>query len=172
MLGLHSGEVRLDQVHLEAVQLFNFAKARMATALPFGSEVEHVGSTAVAELIAKPIVDIVVGIRSIDEIDEGRSALVRLGYRDRGWKEEAGGYILDWVDDGVTTQHVHIAILGSSEWVNYIDFRERLRASADCRRSYETLKKRLARIHGRDRRSYTNAKASFVLSVLEDIRCP
>lgn len=170
MLGVRSGEVRLEEVHAEAVQLFNAAEARITNALPVGSEVEHVGSTAVLGLIAKPIVDIVVGVRSIDEIGEAKAALVRLGYRDRGWKKEAGGHILDWVDGDVTTQHVHVAVLGSLEWRNYIEFRDRLKTSADCRRRYETLKKRLAGIHGRDRRSYTDAKASFVLSVLQGIR--
>jgi GrpB-like predicted nucleotidyltransferase (UPF0157 family) len=172
MMGLRSGEVRLEDVHAEAVELFNAAEARIASALPAASEVEHVGSTAVSGLIAKPIVDIVVGVPSIDEIGEAKAALVRLGYRDRGWKKEAGGHILDWVDGDVTTQHLHVTVLASLEWRNYIDFRDRLKTSAQCRRRYEMLKKRLARIHERDRRSYTDAKASFVLSVLQGTGCP
>ena len=130
--------------------------------------VEHFGSTAVPGMPAKPVIDILAGIRSIDDADALLERLVRHGYitsrefnamlRDRKWLMRA--------ENGRRTHHLHLVELGSEQWHDRLRFRDLLRRSPQLARSYAELKDRLAAQHPVDREAYTEAKTAFVVAAL------
>ncbi|WP_327233623.1 GrpB family protein [Streptomyces sp. NBC_01317] len=131
--------------------------------------VEHVGSTAVPGLRAKPVVDVLAPVRSLDS--EARAAMVRV--------LSAGGWLY-WPDDprGDTrlwflrprpearTHHLHVAVHGGARATALLAFRDALRADPSLAAEYERLKSRLARENPTARNAYTNGKAEFVARVL------
>ena len=130
-------------------------------------KIEHVGSTAVPGLGAKPIIDIMPGVRTLADVPPLVEALASIGYQ----------YVPEFEDqlperryfrkdvDGVRAFHMHIVEKGSDFWVRHLLFRNALRALPPLAAAYETLKRGLASQHGADREGYTEAKTQFVEAV-------
>jgi amidohydrolase len=126
--------------------------------------VEHVGSTAVPGLAAKPIVDIMPGVRSLDDAPRIIERLTTVGYN----------YVPEYESDlperrylhkdvnGERAFHLHIVQPDSDFWERHLLFRDYLRSHPEAARAYEALKRELAERHGTDRVGYTDAKAHFV----------
>jgi GrpB-like predicted nucleotidyltransferase (UPF0157 family) len=121
-----------------------------------------VGSTAVPGLLAKPIVDIIIGLRNWNSLAGTIRHLQEAGYRYRGFRDDAGGHVADYVIDKITRRHVHIVEYGSRQWVRYLLFRDHLRRDPVARAEYESFKRELAARYPRNRRSYTAAKQEFI----------
>lgn len=147
---------------------FEAEKARLATVVP-GSflEVQHIGSTAVPGLSAKPIVDILAGIGSMEEAPAIATSLLGVGYTtsasfndslvDRKW-------FMRW-KDGHRTHHLHVVVHGEV-WTKRLAFRDALRADPALASRYAALKSDLASAHRTDREAYTEAKGAFVEAIL------
>lgn len=125
--------------------------------------VEHVGSTSVPGLAAKPVLDIAVGLPPVPDT----AALIRVlesrGYSYRGEGDGSIGLVFVWEDTpGHRQVHIHAIPHGGAEWRDYVDFRDLLRAQPELRDRYAQLKRRLARRFSDDRNAYTDAKAGFV----------
>jgi len=130
--------------------------------------IEHIGSTSVPGLAAKPIVDILVEVA--DAADES-SYLPHL---------EAAGYVLrvrepDWFDHRMFRTpeldvHVHIYSAGCSEIERNLTFRDRLRASIEDRKRYEQTKRELATRDWPDTNSYAKAKTEIIESIIAAAR--
>jgi GrpB-like predicted nucleotidyltransferase (UPF0157 family)/ribosomal protein S18 acetylase RimI-like enzyme len=122
--------------------------------------IEHIGSTAVAGLRAKPVID-------IPSFELARqSILPRL--RDDGWEylwreDRPPGHMMFVRRNaaGVRTNHLHIAPAGHPMW-DRLAFRDYLRSNLDEARRYEQLKRRLASEHAGDREAYTEGKGEYV----------
>jgi GrpB-like predicted nucleotidyltransferase (UPF0157 family) len=130
-------------------------------------KIEHVGSTAVPGLPAKPIVDIAIAIQSRDVIPALARILTAMGYLDRGDKGADGGYIL--VKDSapeVRIVFLHVVEETDTQWHNYIAFRDVLRANETIRKQYAELKMQLAARFPNDRKSYTDGKDDFIGKIL------
>lgn len=135
--------------------------------------IEHVGSTSVPELIAKPKIDVAVGLRAMSDEPALRPALARAGFVLRGepmafddWRiyvKRAAG--------GVAAQ-AHVVPYGGLRWSSYLLFRDRLRAHQDEAQAYARLKRELAAEFGRDRMGYPEAKADFVDEILRRAGAP
>ena len=154
------------------LKAFDEAAAELRDALRrWVVEIEHIGSTAVVGLAAKPIIDIQVGVVSLDVSHQIVAAVEALGYV----------YVPDFERDlpnrryfrrtspiGVTTHHVHLVERTDHEWWDrHIRFRDWLRAHPDDRDRYAALKRSLAIEHRDDRDGYTEAKSAFIASVVE-----
>jgi GrpB-like predicted nucleotidyltransferase (UPF0157 family) len=150
----------------------SFAHARSDLAIILGARVlgiEHIGSTAVPGLSAKPIIDLLCGVDAMPVADEC-AALMRA----RGWEmpEDINRDLVErrfllWRNaDGVRTHHVHLVVHEGPLWREYVDFRDKLRSSALLRRRYEELKKGLAERFHDQRARYTASKTDFVKEVL------
>jgi GrpB-like predicted nucleotidyltransferase (UPF0157 family) len=137
------------------------ARLREMFGLP-ADRIEHVGSTAVAGLAAKPIIDIMVGAGSLAEIEACIPRLVGGGYR---YVEEFNALIPERRYFEKPGFHVHAVTHGVDFWVRMLAFRDALRADPALRREYESLKRRLAQAHREDRGAYTDAKTPFIRSV-------
>lgn len=137
-------------------------------------DIQHVGSTSVPGLQAKPILDVAIGVRPEGAIPaELVDALVGLGFIDRGTGATSVGRLLVWeVEPGVRAVHLHIVGYGTQEWSNYVDFRDALRTDANLAGEYARAKEDLARRHRQDRAAYTSGKSLFVEQILERSNSP
>jgi GrpB-like predicted nucleotidyltransferase (UPF0157 family) len=130
-----------------------------------GAEVEHVGSTSVPGLAAKPIIDIDVVVGSIDDVPTAIERLRSLGYVYQGDKGVRGREAFLW-PRGAQPHHLYVVVAGSEPYLDHIHFRGYLRDHPEVGREYAALKKRLAEQHGNDELAYTNAKTDFITAVL------
>jgi len=129
--------------------------------------VEHIGSTSVPGLPAKPIIDI---LAPVDSLAGAQDAVPPL--QDDGWvfwQEDPCRYYRLWFlrpQPEARTHHLHVIEHGHPQARALRAFRDALRADPGLRTRYADLKKRLAREHRGNRNAYTNAKADFVASVV------
>jgi GrpB-like predicted nucleotidyltransferase (UPF0157 family) len=132
-------------------------------------DVEHIGSTAVPGLGAKPIVDILLGAESLAAIEERILALRSWGYRYVREVETTLPQRRYFVkpDTAPETIHLHAVVRGSPFWIEHLAFRDALRADAGLAKKYLALKRELAHRVGEDRGAYTDGKAAFIRGVLD-----
>jgi GrpB-like predicted nucleotidyltransferase (UPF0157 family) len=134
-------------------------------------QIEHIGSTAVPDLAAKPTIDIVIRLRSVSDLPSAIERLARLGYAHEGDFGIAGREAFA-TPPGYGPHDHHLYVCGP-DWQGYDDqiaFRDYLRAHAEVARAYADLKRLLAQTHRNNRAAYTNAKAGFVRDILSRAR--
>jgi len=143
-------------------QLIHVALADLAPVI------EHIGSTSVPGLAAKPIIDMLVGVRSLAEFERHCGRLNLYGYEYIPEYERAlpDRRFFKRVVRGVRTHHVHVVELDGPYWKRYLKFRDNLRADSWLALRYAELKRRLAAQFRFDRDAYTNGKTGFVEAVL------
>jgi GrpB-like predicted nucleotidyltransferase (UPF0157 family) len=169
LIGLMRGTVRVVPHQEEWRQLFEQERGVLQEHI--GSvvlDIQHVGSTAIPGLTAKPIIDIAVAVTSLDLISQCRQPLLDLGYIDRGDAGCDGGYL--FVKEGapeMRTHHLHLVTIDDSQWGNYLRFRDMLRIDTLLRARYDALKQTLQAQFAYDRYAYTRAKEAFVQDTLE-----
>ncbi len=130
-------------------------------------DIQHVGSTAVPDLPAKPILDLVAAVTTLDVIPQLIERLAASGYIYRGDGADQGGYLFVFESEpDVRTIHLHIVRRDDAQWTNYIRFRDLLRQNPDLRAEYAKLKRDLRARFPDDRESYTDAKRDFIREVL------
>lgn len=129
--------------------------------------IEHVGSTAVPGLAAKPIVDIMPGVLSLAAVPALVAPLAATGY------EYVPAYEVELPErryfrkdvDGERAFQLHVVEVGSDFWKRHLLFRDYLRAHDEAAAEYERLKRRLAAEYGADREGYTQAKTEFIRGI-------
>jgi GrpB-like predicted nucleotidyltransferase (UPF0157 family) len=127
---------------------------------PFEHRVEHVGSTSVPGLGAKPIVDIQVSVADIDDEDAYRPAIESLGWPLRS-REPGHRYFR--TPKGVYPRiQVHVCQTDGAWERDHLLFRDYLRTHPERAQAYEELKQALAERYSRDRLAYTEAKTPFI----------
>ena len=149
-----------------------FAKERESLHRTLGdlaADVQHVGSTAVPGLPAKPILDIALAVRVLDLVPHIVEQLTRIGYIYRGDGGDDGGHLfIRESEPDIRTVHVHVVEQSTTQWKNYLLFRELLRDDTNVRKRYTDIKKDLAKRFCDDRKSYTAAKDEFIQGVLKE----
>jgi GrpB-like predicted nucleotidyltransferase (UPF0157 family) len=128
--------------------------------------IHHVGSTAVPGLEAKPIIDILVGVESLDGSRDCFELLRTLDYLHAPYLPEE----MHWFckpHPSRRTHHLHLVPAGSRRYRDELAFRDRLRSSPATAADYASLKRSLAQRFAGDREAYTDAKAEFIGRVLE-----
>ncbi len=162
---------RVDLVEYRQAWPENFRSFRewMCTHFPPGlfGRIEHIGSTAIPGLAAKPIIDLLVEIPSFGE---ARKKVLPL-LDDESWEYcWYNNHILLIKRDkyrGIRTHHLHLVPGGHEQW-RCVAFRDFLRADKNRRAEYAALKKRLSRAFAKDRERYTLEKSDFVTAVTEE----
>lgn len=137
-----------------------------------GFEVEHIGSTSVTGLAAKPIVDIMLGAPDLSRLEGAISCLERIGYE---YMLRPRVVIPNWrfFAKPITRPrffHLHGVVLGGPKWNDLLLFRNALRSDPQLARQYADVKYALAVRHYDDRSAYTDEKTEFIQSVLERCR--
>jgi GrpB-like predicted nucleotidyltransferase (UPF0157 family) len=129
--------------------------------------VHHIGSTAIPGLSAKPIIDMMAGIRDLSAAEAAIPVLEEHGYRHAPHRPEALWFHKPQSEaHAERTHHLHLTERGSALWRERLTFRDALRADTALRDEYQALKLRLAGAHGDDVKAYTADKRAFVVRVL------
>ena len=131
----------------------------------FGS-IEHVGSTAVPGMVAKPVIDVMFGVKTLDESRPAIEVLVEAGYEYWPYKTE----VMHWFckpSDVFRTHHLHLIPYESPLWQERIKFRELLRSDDKVATEYANMKRELAATYREDREAYTDKKWPFIQRVLQ-----
>ena len=129
---------------------------------------EHVGSTSVPGMSAKPIIDILTGRPPQSRPEPYIAALRQLGYEHKGAFGVPGR---EYFRRGTPrSHHVHLVSWSSAVWRDTLRFRDLLRADAAIARDYEALKRDLAIANANDRRAYTEGKGPFIRGVIRESR--
>jgi len=168
MIGLHRTQIQLAEANDSWANAFSTEKSRIQRVLVhIDPTVEHIGSTAVPGLLAKPIIDLGILLTRPEDISTVENLLVFIGYIYRGDKGSMGGHLFVLEKEPeVRTYHVHVIIQGDLAWDRYIRFRDLLRNSAGLRQQYALLKQNLAQQLNNDRSAYMAAKTHFIADAL------
>jgi GrpB-like predicted nucleotidyltransferase (UPF0157 family) len=167
VLGLAYGRVRLVDSDPGWPGAFQRLAAELSLALgPHAAAIEHVGSTAVPGLAAKPILDVAVGLSPDADPARVLAILEPLGWIFRGDKGDAGLLLVLEDHPLHRVAHLHVVGFGDARWHRYLAFRNRLRADPAARASYAELKRDLAERFAGDRAAYTEAKHAFIAGLL------
>jgi len=132
----------------------------------FVGTIEHIGSTAVPGLAAKPVIDILAAVESLAVSRPAIAAAAALGYCYFPYQVELEHWFCK-PSPAFRTHHLHLVPVGSPQWRRPIAFREYLRAHSDVAGEYEVLKRRLAEEHHLDREAYTQAKHPFIARITD-----
>jgi len=169
-LGLPYGHLDLVTARAEWTIIGDRLAARVAAALgPLAEGVEHIGSTAVAGLTSKPIIDLAIGLLSDADLAVVEQRLTEQGWIYRGDAGNNGGQIFVLESEPwVRVAHAHGVLHHGDQWNRYLQFRDLLRADADARRMYSSAKSALLDdLEGDDiRRKYIERKSPVVESLL------
>lgn len=139
--------------------------------------IEHVGSTAVPGIVAKPVIDLMAQVTDTDAVvDQAGDALDEMNWRyvppeldDRPWRRF---FAKVTADDQHRLAHLHLMSVGTVRWDQQLRFRDALRANPVLREEYAAIKSQLATAYPDDRERYTDEKASFVTRVMRDLDTP
>ncbi|MBY0754036.1 GrpB family protein [Clostridium sardiniense] len=131
-------------------------------------DVQHVGSTSIKEIKAKPIIDIAVGVKSFEDVEKLIETLEDKGFIHvkKNDDESQRFFSCGDFDANTRTHHIHVVIFEDKEWCDYIKFRDTLNNDVSKRRAYEELKLNLEKKYPNNRCEYTEAKADFISGIL------
>lgn len=166
-IGLKRGTVKIVQYDPSWTEYFQKKKKELLKVLDGGNlvSIEHVGSTSIPALPAKPIVDISVVVRNLKQAKKLIPKLEAFGYR---FKTEDGPRRLFFAagPEAKRTAHLHIAQLGSEYADEILAFRDHLLKDPALVHKYERLKVKLANSYPENRQEYTKAKEQFIKKVI------
>lgn len=132
--------------------------------------IEHIGSTAVPDLAAKPILDIMPGLAKVEDGHGTVEPMRQLGYEYHGEHGIPGRFHYDRHHAGRCIIHVHMFQVGTEDWERHLLFRDYLRQHPDVAKEYEALKRELSSRFQTDRVGYTDGKTEFIESVVQRAR--
>jgi GrpB-like predicted nucleotidyltransferase (UPF0157 family) len=128
--------------------------------------IEHIGSTAVPGLSAKPVIDIMTGVESLEASTPAITAAEAIGYCYFPYRPDREHWFCK-PSPAFRTHHLHLVPAGSAQWIRSIAFRDFSRAHADVAHEYDALKRTLAAKFKLDREGYTDAKSPFIDAVTD-----
>ena len=150
--------------------LYDVLSTRVRAALgPLALGVEHVGSTSVPGLLAKPVIDVAVAVASVAAAEACVAPLEALGWRHRGMHGDDPRrryFVLE--RDGRRVAQLHLWILPAAGWNEHLRFRDALRADPALAAAYAAEKRRVADLVAWDKHAYSEAKGPFIRAVLDE----
>jgi GrpB-like predicted nucleotidyltransferase (UPF0157 family) len=168
-LGLKRGVVQLSDFSTSWEQLFLIEERKLSSCfVGLNIEIQHIGSTSIPRISAKPIIDILLGAIDTFQFNEIEKILLSNQYLKCPIfpKEEI---LYAKGDNYYRTHYIHIVVKDSPLWYRYIYFRDYLIMNPIIAQDYCNLKKDLAIKYKNDRAVYTEAKNDFIESVLKKI---
>ena len=156
-------------------ELFEKERRHLLSCLPADllKRIEHFGSTAVPGLAAKPIVDILVEVSSLDETKQRIAPILEAQSYDYFWRPSFGddtppfyAWFIKRDSGGNRTHHIHMIERDFKQWDNLL-FRDYLVEHPDLAQEYATLKLKLSEEHRNNRVAYTKAKTDFIVVATE-----
>ena len=123
--------------------------------------IEHIGSTAVPGLAAKPVIDMMAGVQALEASRPAIAVATDLGYCYSPYQADLEHWFCK-PSVAHRTHHLHLIPFCSPQWVQAIAFRDYLRRHPETARDYAALKQHIARQHHFDREASTGAKRPFI----------
>lgn len=171
MLGLKRGTVELfpheQEWEVRAQQIIDLLWEVLGDA---ARDIQHVGSTSITHICAKPILDIAVGMDDPEQILAFVPALEERGviFRNHGADDEGGLlFVTGDFEADTRSSHVHVVVWRGKAWYDYINFRDYLNAVRPQALRYEQRKRELAARFADDRVQYTEGKGPLIALLLE-----
>lgn len=164
-IGLEKGVVRLAPYSPEWKTLYEEEEKLLRDSVgEYIIDIQHIGSTSILDMTAKPILDIGIAIADFEEGKRCIEPIESLGYEYKGENGIPGRHY--FVKGNPTTHHIHIVEIDSEEWKKNITFRDSLRKNEMLAKEYAKLKLELAEKFKYDRVAYTDGKTDFVNYIL------
>ena len=134
-------------------------------------DIQHIGSTSIRGISAKPIIDLVIGVRDLEDIKMKIDDLEKAGVVFRGQDHpEQLLFVKGDFEKDTRTHHIHVAVWGGESWVNYMNFRDYLNTFSEKAAQYDALKNDLLSRFAEDRGRYTSGKQELIDTFLEEAR--
>ena len=137
-------------------------------------DIQHIGSTSVKCIKAKPVIDLIVGVKDFEDISRFKSALETNGFYFIGFEGQerqpvyqCGEYDHIQKEMVLLTHYIHVVLFGSAGWQTYINVRDYLNNHPDEAKLYEQVKLESSRKNGESLRSYHADKERFVVALIE-----
>jgi GrpB-like predicted nucleotidyltransferase (UPF0157 family) len=140
------------------------AELRRLLAAWLVGRIEHIGSTAIPGLAAKPVIDIMAGVETLEASRPAIAALAPVGYCYAPYRADSEHWFCK-PSPAFRTHHLHLMPVESARWREVIAFRDYLRVNSQVAAEYADLKQRLAQEHRFDREAYTEAKGPFIARI-------
>jgi len=161
-----SGPIIIEDYDPRWPEQFELLRSRVAAKLgALTAAIDHIGSTAIPGLAAKPIIDIDVLLHSVADLPEAIRRLAILGYQHRGDLGVPGREAFHPPFNDLA-HHLYLHGPESREYIRHITFRNHLRANPEDAQAYERLKRALAQEYRNNREAYNLAKTEFVEAIL------
>lgn len=173
-IGLKRGTVKLSESHFDEWHK-EYEKEKRILLAKIGdhiSEIHHIGSTSIPDLKAKPIIDIIAVIDTLEEYKDLVRPLEEIGYT---FMKDRVFVISDRVffpkgPEANRTHHLSLVTRDSNQYKDNLLFRDYLTENAKARHAYQLLKQGLSKKFADDRESYTKAKEEFIMKTLQKAR--
>lgn len=166
-LGLKRGTVKLVPYEPIWTELFEAEKDTLLNAIgDYVSDIEHIGSTSVPGLKAKPIIDMIAAVKDLSIYTQLIEPLAKLGYEFMPEREFDDRVFFPKGPRENRTHHLSLVVKNSEGWTEPIAFRDYLRCHPIERKKYQALKEKLAEQYPNDRALYTQSKDTFIKEIL------
>ncbi|KAG4087233.1 UPF0157-domain-containing protein [Neocallimastix lanati (nom. inval.)] len=170
VLGLKRGTVKLiphqKEWEINAKETINLLKQLIGD---IAIDIQHIGSTSIPTIHAKPIIDIVVGVDNLTDILPYKNLLQQYGVIFRGEVNlNQLLFVIGDMEKDTRTHHIHITPWNGKSWVNYINFRDYLIAFEEKAQIYDQYKQELALKYSNDRSQYTENKNDIIDKLLKE----
>jgi GrpB-like predicted nucleotidyltransferase (UPF0157 family) len=168
MEGLPKGKVLIEDYKIAWREAFEKERGRLSAMIgQFALAIEHIGSTAVPGLCAKPVIDIAVGIQELKAVKECIGPLSSIGYEYRGEAGLPGRHFFVKGSMETRTQHLHVELFNGPLWRSHILFRDYLRSHPKEAAAYAKMKRALAEKYSDDRDAYTSEKNNYIEGIVK-----
>jgi len=167
--GLKNGYVVVSPYTEIWKKAFQIEKSRIKDNIDEVDYIEHIGSTAVEGLSAKPIIDIMIGYKNEEDRIKIINKLKEIDYNYFGENGIPERYFFKYTVEGITKFHIHLAIFGGEFWKRHLKFRNHLIANKKDRDFYSEIKEKLSRKAFSNREKYVQDKDEFIKKIVENI---
>jgi len=133
-------------------------------------EVHHIGSTAVRGLGGKGIIDIMIGVKNWQGVEKLIAGLQKIGFEHVHPKEKGKIFLSSIKESGLGDFHIHLVIIGSAAYKNFLAFRDYLQGRSKEAENYFKLKLFCYKEAKGERAIYTKMKTSYIKEILKKIR--
>ncbi len=130
-------------------------------------QIEHVGSTAIRGILAKPIIDIVIGVKQLSIAFEMREQMEKHHFLFSKTKLNNTMIAFKCEANSKRTHNIYFVLFGGERWDEFILFRDYLNKHPECAKEYEKLKLLLAEQFENHIHNYTEGKSEFISDILE-----
>lgn len=160
--------VQLEEYNLNWEKQFAYEKDKIIEAIgKHILEIEHIGSTSIKGMVAKPIIDIMVGVKDLKSVAQFVKPLEKIEFEYVHKPELIDRRFFRKGEWGQGICHLHICEMSGTEWNEKLSFRDYLRSNPQVAKEYALLKKELASKYIDDRPTYTKKKEPFIRDVIE-----